>query len=373
MARRAVAAAQETVSPLQEVERLTGERTKQSAARLAELAASPDKALSKAARRGLYILKQAGIEPPAVPSAVVASAAPVPQLANQAYATNPDNSGNQMLLFVQEDPWGGSPWLLTFLTSYVTGLKDLGASKLSRREIAESLDDLRSRPGRIVVEVPVDYARWLLQKIVEINRKESFPIPQGYSEDLKRVGLPEKTYARPLVYDYLDAEQVQSDQSISRDPDNLFEHDQFKIWLINLQVIAPWVRKYAEAFNTTLALDEAQLKQRGDKVIDEAADALLAESGAVVYRRLLEESALALHLHGDDTTARQALYHALSLSEDQPPHENPFLRAMTARSIFILIALMAEEEDERARAEGRPLPGRAIEPDPQESTIIERV
>lgn len=354
MARRASAAEpQQTESPLQEVERLTAERGEQAAVRLAEIAASPDKAVSKAARRGLFLLKQAGIEPPAVPAASPPSSAPpAPRLANQAYVTNPDNSGNQMLLFVQEDPWGGSPWLLTFLTSYVAGLKDLGASKLSRREIAESLDDLRSRPGRLVVEVPVDYARWLLQQAVEINRKESLPIPQGYTEDLKRVGLPEKTYEHPLVYDFLDADQVRADQSFSHDPEKLFDHDPFKIWLINLQVIAPWVRKYAEAFETSLALDEAQLKQRGDKVIDEAADALLAESGAGVYRRLLEEAALALHLGGDETTARQALFHALSLAEGGPPHENPFLRTLTARSIFILIALMAEEEEARARAEG---------------------
>jgi hypothetical protein len=275
-----------------------------------------------------------------------------------------------MLLFVQEDSWGGSPWLLTFLINYAAGLKDLGASKLSRREINESLDEMRSRAGRLVVEAPVDYARWLLQEAVETNRRESIAIPQGYSDDLKRVGLPEKTYDRPLVYEYLDADAVREDQSFSHEPDALFENELFKSWLINLRVIAPWVEKYAEAFNTTLALDEAQLKQRADKVIDEAADTLLAESGVKVYRRLLEEAALALHLQGGDygQIARQALYQALTLEDAQNPSAIPFLRALTARSIYVLIALYAHEQDDLDRGKGTPAPT-----EPESQRLIERV
>jgi len=368
MARKAKETAEE--DPLAEVERLSVVHEVASAARLAELAASSDKAVSKAARRGLYRLRQAGIEPPSAPTPVPA-AVPAQQLASKAYVTNPDGNGSQMLLFIQDVALGGSPWLLTFLINYGTGLKDLGASRLSRREINESLEGMRARPGRIVVEAPVDYARWLLQQAVAINRRESLPIPQGYAEDLKRVGLPEREYEQPLIYERLDAEQVREDPSVSHDPDKLFESDLLKPWLINLRVIAPWVEKYAEAFNTQLALDEAQLKQRGDKVIDEAADALLAENGAAVYRRLLEEAALTLSINGGDALAKQALYHALSLTDGQSPHENPFLRALTARSIFVLIALYARDQEELERAKGAPGPAGIAEP--ESPGLIERV
>jgi len=115
--------------------------------------------------------------------------------------------------------------------------------------------------------------------------------------------------------------------------------------MLSLRMITPWMDKYVEAFNSNLALDKSQLKQRADKVIDEAADALLADGGASTYRRLLEETALVLHVSGDDETARQALFHAMSLDDAQAPHSNAFLRALTARTIFVLIALYARDQD----------------------------
>jgi len=270
---------------------------------------------------------------------------------------------------VQEDSFGGSPWLVTFLVSYAMGLRDLGASKLSRKDIASSVEEMRAKPGRIVAEAPIDYARWLLQEAVEVNRRESISIPQGYSDDLKRVGMPEKTYERPLIYDTYDSEQILTDQSFSHEPDKLFENELFKAWLINLRIIAPWAEKYIQSHDSTLALDEAQLKQRADKVIDEAADSLLSGSGSSVYKRLLEESALALHLSGQDELARQTLYQALTLDSSKEPHAQPFLRSLTARSIFVLIALYAREEEEVAAAEEQAAQGQTTEP----ASLIERV
>jgi hypothetical protein len=368
MARKSVVPVTSELDPLGEVEQLVATREAKSAVRLAELTGSSDKAVAKAARRGLYLLKQAGIEIPKSDSPTTTTAAATPAPANKAYLTSPDGNGSQMLLFVQDDQWGGSPWLITFLVSYGSGLKDLGASKLSRKEIAESLDELRSRPGRLLVEADVDYARWLLQQAVEINRRESISIPQGYSDDLKRVGLPQRTFDAPLIYDLIDIGQVREDATIDRDPEKLFGIEIFKTWLINLRVMDPWVEKYMAAFDTKLALDESQLKQRGDAVIDEAADTVLADEGAPIYRRLLEEAALVLFMSGDQGAARQALYHATSLENVERPHSNPFLRALTERTIYLIIALIVEEEEE-ARGSGNM--GLVEQPEP--GGIIERV
>src|SRR5207237_1149050 len=136
-------------------------------------------------------LKQAGITPPETPPVAAPVQPPVTaRVAERALLTNPDGNGSQMLLFVQEDAYGGSPWLITFLMSYMVGLKDLGANKTSRREIDESLAQMRSKPARVLVEAPVDYARNLLQEAVAINRQEHITIPQGYAGFLERVGLP---------------------------------------------------------------------------------------------------------------------------------------------------------------------------------------
>jgi len=367
------AAAKETIAvaepeaPLVEIARLIGQKDAAAANRLSELSLHTDKAVAKEARRGMYVLKQAGIEAPATGPSPRKPVLSETQTAKEALITNPDGNGNQMLMFVQEDSFGGSPWLITFLVSYAMGLRDLGASKLSRKDIAASIEEMRAKPGRVVVDAPVDYTRWLLQEAVERNRRESLPIPQGYSDDLKRVGAPEKTYERPLIYDTYDSEQVFADQSFSHEPDKLFENDLFKAWLINLRIIAPWAEKYIESHQSAIALDEAQMKQRAEKVIDEAADALLSGSGSTVYRRLLEESALTLHLAGQEELARQTLYQALTLQNGQEPHAQPFLRALTARSIFVLIALYAREEEAALASEAEPAE------DSEPPGLIERV
>ena len=95
------------------------------------------------------------------------------------------------------------------------------------------------------------------------------------------------------------------------------------------------------------------------------------ENGAAVYRRLLEEAALTLSINGDDALAKLAHYHAQSLADEDTPHENPFLRALTARSIFVLIALYAREQEEIERAKGAPGPAGIAEP--ESPGLIERV
>lgn len=319
---------------------------------LRDLAEGRDRALAKAARRALFLLKQAGIEPPAAPpTAAVVSRLLAQKVASQAFVSNIDGNGSQMLNFVQEDVHGGSPWLISFLVSYGSGLKDLGCDKMPRRNIEESFASMREKPGRLLVEMPVDYARYRLQQAVSLNREESLTIPQGYSEQLERVGLPEQEYPRALVYDYLDAEAVKQDKEILHDPEKLFELDTFRGWLLNLSLLPPWIDKIYEAHNSPLALDEAQKVQRGEKVIDEATDALLGEEGILVYRQMLEESALVFHLAGAETEAKQTLYHALSFEDGVQPHAIPFARALTSRSLYVLISLYAKEAEERQQAQ----------------------
>src|SRR5437762_1757840 len=86
--------------PLAEVADLSRQRTAEAAARLQDLGGSPDRAVSKAARKALYALKQAGIILPDAPHTPVASppAGPAP-IADRAFLTNPDGNGSQMLLF----------------------------------------------------------------------------------------------------------------------------------------------------------------------------------------------------------------------------------------------------------------------------------
>jgi hypothetical protein len=332
----------------EEIVSLVAQRDEAAAVRLQEIAVGEDKALAKAARRGLYTLKQAGIEPPAM-AQTVTPVSTRPEVASQAWVTNVDGAGTQMLVFTQDDPYGGSPYVITFLTSYFTGLKDLGGSKMPRREVEASFAELRKGEGKLLADVPVDYVRRLLRDAAERTRASGEPLPQGYTEWAARVGEPEEEYPHPLIYTYVEADAVRDDLSISRDPEKLFESPFFQSWFLELREVAPWEEKFMELQQSTLVLDDSQRKARGDKVVDEAADALLPPEVIVAYRRILEEQALALHLSDQEELARQALYHAQGCVEGETAHEVPFLRTLTARSIFVVIALRAQQEEEEEK------------------------
>jgi hypothetical protein len=331
-----------------EIASLVAQSDEAAAVRLQEIAGGEDKALAKAARRGLYTLKQAGIEPPPVSQPQRASPQG-PVVASRAWVTNVDGAGTQMLVFQQDDPYGGSPYVITFLTSYFTGLKDLGGNKMPRREIEESFSELRKGDGKLLADTPVDYVRHLLRDAADRTRAAGESLPQGYAEWAARAGAPEEEYARPLIYTYVDAEALKDDLSVSRDPEKLFESPYFQSWFLHLREVAPWEEKFMESQQSALVLDDSQRKARGDKVIEEATEALLPAPGVRAYRRILEEQALALYLSDQEELAKQAVYHALTCTEETPAHAISFLRTLAARSIFVVIALRAQQEEEEEK------------------------
>jgi hypothetical protein len=52
------------------------------------------------------------------------------------------------------------------------------------------------------------------------------------------------------------------------------------------------------------------------------------------------------------------------MNEAQPPHENPFVRILTLRSIHLVLALKAEAEEPQ---------GPEAPPDPEPTSLIERI
>jgi len=332
------------------IEALVAEGTVEAAGKLQILAAGSDKAISKEARRALYRLKLAGIEPPAAESPD-SPAIPVPALA-RAFASNYGGNGRRLILIVRDDPHGGSPVLFSVVVSDTQGLLDVRTLKLSRREAEQKIAAARVKEDAPLAEIPLPYGRWLLRNAEQLNRDSRSPIPQGFSDWAGQLGGAARDYERSLVYDYIEPEQVQSDPPMSQSPEALFEKEPFTGWVLDPRAVEPWEVKYFETQQSPLALEPDQLKQRGDAVIDEAADALLPSNEIARWRHRLEETALVLHLVGRTEEAQRAIYHASTMS-DSAAHDISFARFLTLRSIYVVIAVKArqEEDEERRDAE----------------------
>ena len=333
-------------APKLDIESLLSAGTAEAANQLQEIALAPDKLLSKSARKALYQLAQSGIHPTVASKKLTEDTAIEPDESIAFHMTNVAGNGNQMLIFIAEDKFVSSPTFYSVLISHASGIKAFGANRVPRKEIAPGIDSLKQNRGGMVAEAPIDYGRHLLAEAVGKTKAAKAMTPKGFSELLSRVGPPSGEYSNALIYAYYDPETILTDQSIGRDAGRLFDIEWFTGWLIDIELVVPWEEKYWEAVQTSLVLDHHQRLKRGDAVVDEAADALINPAEIQILRRRLEEEALVLHLNGHLDVAKSALYHALSLNEATPAHKIEFTRLLALRSIHLVMALKAEQEDE---------------------------
>lgn len=319
---------------------------------LRDIAEGNDRTISKSARKALYKLKVLGVEP-SIRSPAPKSAVPPADQISAAYMSNYGGSGTRMLLFVREDRHGGNPTLITFLAHSETGLEDAVAGKMSRKEVAASLGAVDYEKGRVLAPVPVEYARYALRLAERMAVVTGKKLPSGAAELIRAIGAPAQDYPTSPVHELMDAEDVREDLNLSRSPDSVLEIPPFRAWLVDPREALPWLGKLDQAFESTIELTDSQKRQRAEKVIDDAADALIPPPVIRTYRHQLEESAYVLHLSGRTEEARQALYHALTLRDDIPAHSNPLLRTITFRTLGLLSALEEEEERRSESKQGR--------------------
>lgn len=330
-----------------EVAALVKRADEAAAAQLAELAEGPDKAVAKAARRGLYTLKLAGIAPPSVP-ARPQPFEQVPALKQRAEMTTMDGSGNRMLLFLRDDPYGGSPRVATFLLHTRRGIRDSGLSKIPHRKLDEFMKKLNESGHTTHAVIPLDYARHVLKKAADMTRL----LPDGATQAIQEVGSPEAEHPRPLIYEYLNPDSLEEDFSFSREPQRLFESPFFTTWFLEPDVAASWAERLKESQETRLFLNESQLLQRAERVVDDATDAVFEKATLEDYRYRLEETALILYLADHKEEAKEALHHALRLREGIPPHAIPFARHITRRTLMAIIAGKVYGEEEKEEEPG---------------------
>jgi hypothetical protein len=344
-----------TESPLPEpIVQLLARRDQDAATALQQMTLDEDRAIAKAARRALYLLKQEGIEPPPLPiqgAGLLAAARPVVTV--RAFMTSLSGGGDYSLLFMREDSIAGSPMLISYHLSDRLGVQDLVGKKVPRDSAEEILSSWRSEERNwLFAEVPVDYARFLVAESAALNRASRKLLPEGFYHLTELVGAPERNYSEPPIYSLIDAEQVKSDYSISHNPERFLEERPMRSWFVELSAILPWKTKYQQAQQTRLVLSPAQQAQMGARVLDEATDALFPAETIQLLQRRLEMNALVFYHAGSQTLARQALYHALSLRTERAAHTQPFLAALTRRTIAQLIAL--EEQQTAGRQRGSP-------------------
>ncbi len=341
---------------------------------LLRIATGDDRAAAKAARAALYTLRQAGIEPEPV-EAPVEPAEPAPadteHRSYRAWACHPSPHGDIVVIFGTPVSRGRRIQLWTAEATLFGGLADLTHASLTAEEFDRHLAEMALDDEAPLYETTVEHAKALVVEANEVARKRGSLTPTGYYEWRGDVGEG-GSGARPRIYDLLDADAVVADLGLPRDPESALDNKRRVTWMLNPDTVGPWLKPVAEAVHSPVAIDDSQRKRMAERVFEEAADAIFDADARRAWRRMLEESAAALAVLGEDEAARQGLYHALQF-DDRPARDIPMAMHLVRRTVGVVMTYLLREE-RRARGETVEADDEAPPEDdqPEPPSLIER-
>ncbi len=284
-----------------------------------------------AARLGLHRLSQS--ETPRL--AVVAQAYPGTRIATlyRALASSIDGAGRRALWLAAERPLGGI-YFVTLMLSDAHGLLDCGGRDTTRKRFSREESDMRARDPMAWSELPLEYARQLVQEAVAWAREIGRPVPTTYAVWADVIGQPETPFEEALIYQQVKAFDAKMHPTWQSEAVRLFEQPEINPWCFDASRVEKIARQLAERPTQRLVITPESEVAREARLMREGLADLLSERDLHGLRRRLEETAEIFWQSGRELDAQRAVAAAVTIEEARPmraPH--PFLRALLVRSI----------------------------------------
>jgi hypothetical protein len=307
--------------------RAAGEAQRQEA--LAELAAVPQKALAKEAKRELQRLKQRGVHVQDLKPRGDSVLKPPPEAeAPACYASSIDAYGERAVWWSR--PTRGGVEVVQAVISDVRGILAIDALALSRRNFRDFAKRLPRQGGGVTsVEISKDHARWLIGQAAEEGARNGFAPPPAYADALRILGPAPQQAPPPAA-------------SIEFGPDGelphrlagaaLFADPLLRTWIPEEEALRAFALKVDEIAVSRLFIDDGQRRAAFERAADEAAEAYFTPQRRARYARRLLETAHVLASENRLDAARTALAVSRDLEGEQGA-KNPFCRALFAHAL----------------------------------------
>ena len=307
--------------------RAAGDAQRQEA--LFELAATPQKALTKEAKRELQRLKQRGVQVQELKPRGEPVLRPVPEAeAPACYASSIDAWGERAVWWSRATRGGVE--VVQAVISDLKGILAIDALALSRRNFRDFAKRLPRQGGTVTsVEVPKDHARWLIAQAAEEGARNGFSPPPAYSDALRILGPAPQEPPPPAA-----SIEFGSDGELPHRLAGaaLFSDPLFMTWIPDEDALRSFALKVDEVAVSRLFIDDAQRKAAFERAADEAAEAWFTPQRRARYARRLLEMAHVLASENRIDAARTAVAVARDLSGEQGA-KNPFCRALFSHAL----------------------------------------
>ncbi|MGE5618580.1 MAG: hypothetical protein ACM3US_04900 [Sphingomonadaceae bacterium] len=318
------------------VEALSSIRDVAAASCLQVLAAGASGDLRKAVRRGLHRLASLGVHPS------VAAAAPAEEQVRGWYLARAlvspfDGAGNRAMWL--DFPRGSDAALLGLVWNEEKGILDVFTAEMARSRFDREAARLASDEDLPWVEVPVDYARHLIEEAHALNAASGTHLPFEYLVWRDRIGRPLQSYERPLVYSVINPAEVRWDPRYLERSAELLGLEMFRIWLLDQEALGPFVRERVAAEQSGLVLAAVSREAQERSLVDRAIQALFDARVRALFKRRLEETSYLLWKLGREDRARIAVAAALALEPPERSLQNhPFVRGLVEWNLEVAVA-----------------------------------
>ncbi len=309
------------------------------------LEATRDKRVRKMIKRPLYRLKSKGIVVEELLSDKEGSILrPLRGEAKEGFASGIDLLGQRVLWLILPHP-GRGLWVLHGVVSDREGIVDFSQEEMTRRGFRTFFKEVKEKSPFPIVDIDPSYVAYLFAQAYRLNLEKKGASPQGYLQAKSEIEKTKKDYTKPVVYSYLQVDDLAGDDRLLNKGGDLLKRDIFSSWRIEEEQIRPYADEVWEAEESKIVLHPSQKEARFQGIYQRALTELFSEEERLLYGRRMEEMAYILFKLGREEEARISLSVAMDL--ERPPNPirpNPFLFQLTVKSIFHLLTETYEKK-----------------------------
>jgi hypothetical protein len=304
-----------------------------------------DKKVRKMIKRSLYRLKSKGI----VVEEVLSDKArpilrPMSEEAKEGFASGIDFLGYRVLWLILPHP-GRGLGVVHGVISDRKGIVDFSQEEMTRKGFRTFFKEVKEKNPFPIVEIEPSYVACLFGQAYRLNLEKKEAFPQGYLQAKGEIERIKKDYAKPLVYSYLQAEDIARDDRLLRKGTDLLKADVFSSWRIEEDQIGPYADEVREAEESKIVLNPGQKEVRFQAIFEKALTELFSEERRLLYRRRLEEMSYVLFRLGREEEAKISLAVAMDLEKPlNPIQPSPFLFQLVTKSLSSLLAEAKEKK-----------------------------
>ncbi len=218
------------------------------------------------------------------------------------------------------------------------GLIDFSGEEMTRKGFRGFFEEVQEKSPFPLVEMEASYVGFLFSQAYQLTLEKKRALPQDYLRLKNEIEGVKKDYERPLIYSFLQADEIAGDDRILRRGGELLKADVIYSWKIEEDQIRPYADEVWEAEESKIVLAQTQKEARFQGIYQKALSELFTSERRFLYQRRLEEMAYIFFKLGREEEAKISLTVAIDLEKPASPFQpNPFLFQLVIKSIFTLL------------------------------------